>query len=49
MPSITFTGPNGWKYSSKVQDKAALANVKVGNKVESTWTEAVLVAVEPGS
>ena len=47
-PSITFTGPNGWKYSSKVQDVAALAKVKVGDKVDIVWTEAVLVSVEPG-
>jgi hypothetical protein len=45
-PSITFTGPNGWKYSSKVQDTAALAKVKVGDKVDIVWTEAVLVSVE---
>ena len=47
-PSITFTGPNGWKYTSKVQDKAALAKVKTGDKVDITWTEAMLVSVEPG-
>jgi hypothetical protein len=47
-PSITFTGPNGWKYTSKVQDKEALAKVKVGDKVDITWTEAMLVSVEPG-
>jgi hypothetical protein len=46
VPSITFTGPNGWKYSSKVEDKAALATVKVGDKVDLTWTEAVLVSIE---
>ena len=45
-PSITFTGPNGWKYTSTVQDKAALANVKVGDKVEIVWTEALLVSLE---
>ena len=45
-PSITFTGPNGWKYSSKVQDTAALAKVKVGDKVDIVWTEAMLVSVE---
>ena len=45
-PSITFTGPNGWKYSSKVQDTAALAKVKVGDKVDIVWTEAVLVSVD---
>ena len=45
-PAITFTGPNGWKYSSKVQDTAALAKVKVGDKVDIVWTEAVLVSVD---
>ena len=48
-PSISFTGPNGWKYSSKVQDKAALATVKVGDKVDIVWTEAVLVSLERGT
>jgi len=48
VPSVTFTGPNGWKYSSKVEDKEALGKVKVGDKVEITWTEAVLVSVEAG-
>ena len=48
VPSITFTGPNNWKYTSRVQDKAALAKVKVGDKVDIVWTEAVLVSVEPG-
>jgi hypothetical protein len=47
IPSITFTGPNGWKYSSKVQDKKALASVKVGDKVDIVWTEAMLVELSP--
>jgi hypothetical protein len=46
MPSITFTGPNGWKYTSKVQDTEALAKVKVGDKVDIVWTEALLVSLE---
>ena len=46
IPSITFTGPNGWKYTSRVEDKAALAKVKVGDKVDLVWTEALLVSVE---
>jgi hypothetical protein len=45
-PSITFTGPNGYKYTSKVQDTEALAKVKVGDKVDIVWTEAVLVSLE---
>jgi hypothetical protein len=48
-PSITFTGPNGYKYTSTVQDKAALAKVKVGDKVEIVWTEAMLVSLERGT
>jgi hypothetical protein len=46
MPSVTFTGPNGWKYTSKVQDPAALAKVKVGDKVDIVWTEALLVSLD---
>ena len=49
LPTVTFTGPNGWKYTSKVQDKEALAKVKVGDKVDIVWTEAVLVSLEPGT
>jgi hypothetical protein len=45
-PSITFTGPNNWKYSSRVEDKKALATVKVGDKVDITWTAALLVSFE---
>ena len=48
MPSITFSGPNNWKYTSKVQDTAALAKVKVGDKVDIVWTEAVLVSLDRG-
>ena len=46
VPSITFSGPNDWKYSSRVQDKKALAKVKVGDKVEITWTAATLVSFD---
>ena len=48
VPSITFAGPTGLRYTSKVLDKAALANVKVGDKFDIVWTEAVLVSVESG-
>jgi hypothetical protein len=46
VPSITFTGPNGWKYTSRVQDPAAASQVKVGDKVDIVWTEAALVSIE---
>jgi hypothetical protein len=32
-----------------VEDKAALDKVKVGDKVDITWTEAVLLSVERGT
>ena len=44
--TATITGPNGWKYSTHVEDKAMLAKVKVGDKVDITWTEAALVSIE---
>jgi hypothetical protein len=46
VPSITFTGPNGWKYSGRVEDTKALAKVKVGDKLDITWTEALILSVE---
>ncbi len=48
LPSISFKGPNGWNYTSRVQDTAALAKVKVGDRVDIVWTEAKLVSLEPG-
>jgi len=45
-PAITFKGPNDWTYSSRVHDKKALAKVKVGDKVDITWTAAAVVAFE---
>jgi hypothetical protein len=45
VPSISLSGPRGWSYSSKVQDKKALEQLKAGDKIDITWTEAVLVSV----
>ena len=47
VPSITFSGPNNWSYTSRVEDRKALAKVKVGDKVDITWTTAMLVSLEP--
>lgn len=46
-PSISFKGPRDWSYSAKVQDRNALQQVKVGTRVDITWTEATLVSVAP--
>ena len=47
VPSITLVGPNNWKYSSRVQDINALKTVKVGDRLDITWTEALLVNFTP--
>jgi len=44
--SITFTGPNGWKYSRRVVDPTVLDKVKVGDLVDITWDTNVTVAVQ---
>lgn len=46
VPSIAFSGPNGWNYSTRVKDKDTLAKVKVGDKVDITWTEAAIVSLD---
>jgi hypothetical protein len=43
VPSITFSGPNKWTYSARIEDKKVLEQVKVGDKVDMTWTEALLL------
>lgn len=46
IPSITFKGENvDWNYSSRVADREALAKVKVGDRVDITWTEAAMVSI----
>jgi len=47
VPSISLKGPRGWAYASRVQDRKALEQVAVGDRVDITWTEAVLVSVAP--
>jgi hypothetical protein len=49
VPSISLSGPNNWSYTSRIADKAALAQVKVGDQLDITWTEAVLISAEPAA
>ena len=44
IPSISLSGPNNWKYSSRVEDKDALKQVKVGDRLDIIWTEAVMLS-----
>jgi hypothetical protein len=43
VPSITLSGPNKWTYSARIEDKKVLDQVKVGDRVDLTWTEALLL------
>jgi len=45
--SVTVEGPNKYKYSRKVADKKTFDTLKVGDRLDMTWTEALLVSVEP--
>ena len=45
--SITFTGPEKLSYTAQVKDRAALSKVKVGDKVDITFTTAVVASLEP--
>jgi Cu/Ag efflux protein CusF len=44
--SITFTGPNGWKYSRRVVDPTVLDQIKPGDQVDISWLTDVEVAVQ---
>lgn len=44
IPSISLSGPNNWTYSSRVEDREALKQVKVGDRLDITWTEAVMLS-----
>ena len=44
--SISFEGPNGWKYSRRVVDPKVFDQVKVGDKVDIIWSTDLTVTVE---
>ena len=44
IPSISLSGPNNWSYSTRVADQDALKLVKVGDRLDLTWTEAVMLS-----
>ena len=44
--SISFEGPNGWKYSRRVVDPTVFDQVKVGDKVDIIWSTDLTVSVE---
>ncbi len=44
--SMTFVGPNGWKYSRRIVDPKVFDQVKVGDRVDITWSTDVTFVVE---
>ena len=44
--SMTFVGPNEWKYSRRIVDPKVFDQVKVGDRVDITWSTDVTFAVE---
>lgn len=46
VPSLTLSGPNNWTYSARIEDKKVLDQIKLGDKVDLTWTEALLLEFE---
>lgn len=46
-PSISIKGADGWTHVTKIQNKSVLEDMKVGDRVDVTWTEATLVSVTP--
>ena len=45
--SVTVNGPNGYAYSRRVADKKTFAQLKVGDRLDMTWTDALLISVDP--
>jgi hypothetical protein len=45
--AVTVRGPNNYIYSRKVADKKTFNLLKVGDQLDMTWTEAVLISVDP--
>ena len=47
VPSISVKGPKGNEFSMRVQDPKRLEGVKVGDTIDVTYTQALLIAVDP--
>lgn len=44
--SATVKGPNGYVYSRRVQDKKVFDMLKVGDQLDMTWTDALLISAD---
>jgi len=46
VPSITVTTDDGRTVSRKVEDKKNIEGVKAGDKIDITYTQALLTSIE---
>ena len=44
--SATVKGPNGYTYSRRVADKKVFDTLKVGDQLDMTWTDALLISAD---
>lgn len=47
VPSITVTTEDGRVVTRKIEDKSNLTNVKAGDRIDITYTQALLTNIEP--
>jgi hypothetical protein len=47
VPSITVKSADGWTYNRRVNGRKELEKVKVGDRLDVTWNDAVLISVAP--
>jgi hypothetical protein len=45
-PSVTAEGPQGRQYTFRVKDRSEIQDLKVGDKVDVTYTEALLLRAD---
>jgi hypothetical protein len=45
--AVTVRGPNNYNYSRRVKDKKVFEGLKVGDQLEMTWTDALLISFDP--
>jgi hypothetical protein len=45
--SATVKGPDGYVYSRRIADKKTFDLLKVGDQLDMTWTNAMLISAEP--
>ena len=45
--AITYTGPSNFNYTRRAADTTDISTVNVGDRIDVTWTEAVIIVINP--